>query len=337
MANNKLADKKVWDFVGKFKYLICISAVIFIAGIVMNIVFGTQLSIMFKGGSTISYSYTGDIDTAKVKTEVLNGAKLDVNVSTSENYTTGTKNVVLTVVGDQAISTETQTAVTNLMKDKFKDNKCEMVGTTSVAPTIGLSFFAKSLYALALASILVIIYVGIRFRNIGGIVAALTALVALIHDVFIVYFTDVILQIPLDTNFIAVELTILGYSLNDTIVIYDRVRENARIYGQSISNKELVNLSITQSFRRTLMTSITTFTAITCIAVVAAIAGLDSILSFAIPMAVGSISGTFSSICIAGPLYVSWLNFKDKHNIGGKKDKKKKKKSTQMPKNKVVV
>ena len=117
--------------------------------------------------------------------------------------------------------------------------------------------------------------VGIRFKNIGGIAAALTALAALVHDVIFVYFTDVILQIPLDTNFIAVELTILGYSLNDTIVIYDRIRENYNNYGATISNKELVNLSITQSFKRSLITSISTFIAITSIAVVAIFAGYD--------------------------------------------------------------
>ena len=200
-----------------------------------------------------------------------------------------------------------------------------MTGVTSVAPTIGTSFFLKSLYALLLASVLVIIYVGIRFRNIGGVVAALTALAALVHDAAIVYFTDVILRIPLDLNFIAVVLTILGYSLNDTIVIYDRVRENSKIYGSSITNTELINLSITQSFKRSLITSISTFIAIMSIAIVAAVAGLNSILSFAIPMAVGTVAGSFSSICIAGPLYVKWLDFKDKHNIGKNKSKKKKK------------
>ena len=336
MASNKLKDMKIIDFVGKFKIFFSISVAVILIGIIMNIVFGVQLSITFKGGSTMTYSYVNEIDADAVAKTVKEKAGIDVTATTSENYTSGIKNIVLTVTGDEAISTETQTKITNAVTAAYPDNKLEMTGTTSVAPTIGTSFFLKSLYALFLASVLVVIYVGIRFKNIGGIAAALTALVALVHDVIFVYFTDVILQIPLDTNFIAVELTILGYSLNDTIVIYDRIRENYNNYGNSITNKELVNLSITQSFKRSLITSISTFIAITSIAVVAIFAGLDSILSFAVPMAVGTIAGSFSSICIAGPLYVFWLDFKDKHSIGKNKSKPKSKKS-KMPKNKVMV
>ena len=336
MASNKLKDMKIIDFVGKFKIFFSISVAVILIGIIMNIVFGVQLSITFKGGSTMTYSYVNEIDADAVAKTVKEKAGIDVTATTSENYTSGIKNIVLTVTGDEAISTETQTKITNAVTAAYPDNKLEMTGTTSVAPTIGTSFFLKSLYALFLASVLVVIYVGIRFKNIGGIAAALTALAALVHDVIFVYFTDVILQIPLDTNFIAVELTILGYSLNDTIVIYDRIRENYNNYGNSITNKELVNLSIAQSFKRSLITSISTFIAITSIAVVAIFAGLDSILSFAVPMAVGTIAGSFSSICIAGPLYVFWLDFKDKHSIGKNKSKPKSKKS-KMPKNKVMV
>ena len=335
MASNKLKDMKIFDFIGKFKIFFSISVAIILIGIIMNIVFGVQLSITFKGGSTMTYSYVNEIDADAVAKTVKEKAGIDVTATTSENYTSGIKNIVLTVTGDEAISTETQTKITNALTSAYPDNKLEMTGTTSVAPTIGTSFFLKSLYALLLASVLVVIYVGIRFKNIGGIAAALTALAALVHDVIFVYFTDVILQIPLDTNFIAVELTILGYSLNDTIVIYDRIRENYNNYGTTISNKELVNLSITQSFKRSLITSISTFIAITSIAVVAIFAGLESILSFAVPMAVGTVSGSFSSICIAGPLYVFWLDFKDKHGIGS--TKKPKSKNKKMPSNKVVV
>ncbi len=340
MAKNNIKDIKVIDFIGKIKIFLSISLAVIILGIVMNIVFGVQLSITFKGGSTISYSYENELDADAVAKTVKEKASLDVSAKTSENYTSGTHNITLTVTGDQAISTDTQTNVTKVLQEAYKDNKLEMTGTTSVAPTIGSSFFAKSLYAVFLASVLVIIYVGIRFRKIGGVAAALTALLALVHDVIIAYFTDVILQIPLDTNFIAVELTILGYSLNDTIVIYDRIRENTNAYGKSMSHRELVNLSITQSFRRSLITSISTLIALLCICVVATIAGLDSILSFAIPMSVGCVAGSFSSICIAGPLYVKWLEFKDKHNIGGKKKGKKSKSSKpakKMPADKIVV
>ena len=318
MPNNRSGIKSL-NFVGKFKIFLTISVAIILLGAIVNIAFGTELDVDFKGGTILTYSYENELDTDQVAAIVKEQCGLDVDVSESENYTSGIKSVVLTVAGDNAVSTEKQTEITQTLQNEFADNNIASPSMNSVAPSVGWSFFGKSMYALALAAILVIIYVGIRFRNIGGISAAITALIALVHDCAIAYFADVIFRIPLDDNFIAVELTILGYSLNDTIVIYYRIRENTKIYGTSMSHRELVNLSITQSLRRSLVTSIATFIAISTITVVAAIAGLESILSFSIPMSIGVIAGSFSSICLAGPLYVLWLEFKDRHNIGKKK------------------
>ena len=184
---------------------------------------------------------------------------LKAKTSESQDYTTGVKSLVITVVGEQAVSNDQAQKAADALAKEFKDSKITQTGMDSVAKTIGAEFFAKSLFALLIASVLVVIYVGLRFRRIGGTSAAITALIALIHDVIIVYFVNVIFRIPLDDNFIAVQLTILGYSLNDTIVIYDRVRENDKIYGKSLSHKELVNLSISQSFGRSVVTSLATF------------------------------------------------------------------------------
>ena len=125
-----------------------------------------------------------------------------------------------------------------------------------------------------------IFYVAIRFRKIGGLSAGVMAVVALIHDLIIVYFTFVIFRMPLNDNFIAVVLMILGYSLNDTIVIYDRVRENRRKSGPKTTTAELVNSSLNQCLTRTICTSITTIIAIGSVLVVSLIYGISSIISF---------------------------------------------------------
>ena len=120
-----------------------------------------------------------------------------------------------------------------------------------------------------------------------------------------------LLRIPLNGNFIAALLTILGYSINDTVVIYDRIRENSALYGKKqMSLAELVNLSVNQSFARSLMTSITTCLALGVVCVVSVIYRLDSIYSFAFPLLFGMVSGVYSTICIATPLWVDWKNKK---------------------------
>ena len=164
---------------------------------------------------------------------------------------------------------------------------------------------------MLITAVLVVIYVGIRFRRIGGVSAAVTALITLVFDVLVTFFTCIIFRLQIDSNYIAVVLTILGYSLNDTIVIYDRVRENERLNpGMEIG--ELVNDSINKVKIRNIVTSLTTFIAVITIVVVSELFGLSSLRTFAIPMAFGIISGGASSLFIAGPLWVIWKRHKAK-------------------------
>ena len=142
--------------------------------------------------------------------------------------------------------------------------------------------------------------------------AGVFALLALVHDLLIVYFTFVLFRIPLNDNFVAVMLTILGYSLNDTIVIYDRIRENRRKMDAKTPMSEIVNISIRQSFTRTANTAICTFAAILVVTVVAIVLQMDSILSFALPMLMGIISGFYSSVFLCPPLWAKWVSRKQK-------------------------
>ena len=151
-----------------------------------------------------------------------------------------------------------------------------------------------------------LVYIGVRFRRISGWSAGLTAVVALLHDLMMVFFVFIWGGFSVNANFIAVCLTILGYSLNDTIVVYDRIRENKRILGETVPIEELVTRSVNQSFSRSLMTSVTTCVAMLVVSVVAYLYNVTSIISFSVPMLFGMVSGFYSSTCIAPMLWTVW-------------------------------
>lgn len=301
------------DFNKALKPVAIIYAVIFVIGIIlaMPFAFGVELDINFSGGTRISYAYTGEIadeDISAVIDEQLD-AKYSLIKSTALAGDTQTFEIAL--VGKDALSAEAQEALTAALTEKFADNEIAIYNSNSVSPTVAGTFFLKSMVAVIITAILVVIYVGIRFRKIGGISAALTALVALVLDVLVTFFVCVIFRLQIDSNYIAVVLTMLGYSLNDTIVIYDRIRENERL-NPTMEIGELVNMSINKVLIRNVVTSVTTFLAVMTIVVVAELFGLTSLRTFAIPMAFGLISGGVSSLFISGPLWVIWKRYKKK-------------------------
>ncbi|MDR2932216.1 MAG: protein translocase subunit SecF [Oscillospiraceae bacterium] len=294
------------NFVGNLKKFTLISAILIIAIIVFSFVFGVNLDIQFRGGSIITYSYEGDLDMPAFEQTVNGAVGTSVSLQKSENIATGQQTVVVSLPGTQSLSSEQMNTLSDTVQGTFAQNNLQTMEISNVDPTIGSEFLAKCLVAVAFASLLMVIYVAFRFRKIGGLSAGVIAVVALIHDVVIVYGVFIIFRIPINDNFMAVILTILGYSLNDTIVIYDRIRENERMQSRNAQIGELVNLSINQSFKRTLMTSITTVLAMVVVTVVAVIFNVDTIISFSFPLIIGLISGSYSSICLAGPLWVKW-------------------------------
>lgn len=303
---------KMLDFYGKRKIFFGISLGIIAIGIIFNIIFGVSLDIQFSGGSMISYSYSGEVNEEEMKALIQEKTPDDkVTFTISKDIAGNSENgdgytVTVQFSGTDAISTETQSEILKSLKEKYPDNGFETNEFTSVDATMGLKFFVKCIVAVAIAGALMVIYVTIRFKRIGGMSAGMFGLVALFHDIIMVYIVFVLFRMPIDSNFIAVVLMILGYSLNDTIVIYDRVRENKAKMGPKASLIDVYNLSMTQCIKRTIMTSITTLAAITSVYVVCLVYNITSIQSFALPMMIGLVSGCYSSICIATPLWVIW-------------------------------
>ena len=301
------------DFNKTFKPLLIIYAIIFIAGTVFAVIGGVNLDINFSGGTKISYSYTGEIAKDDFKAVIDKTIKNDFELSHSTSIAGDTKTYDVTLVGKDALSAKEQENLDKALTEKFKDNKVEVYNSNSVSASLAGTFFLKSFVAIAITAILVVIYVGFRFRRIGGVSAALTALVALVFDVLIVFFTCVFFKLQIDLNFIAVVLTMLGYSLNDTIVIYDRIRENERI-NPHMEIGELVNMSVNKVLIRNIVTTVTTILAVLTIVVVSELYGLSSLRTFAIPMAFGLVSGSISSVFISGPLWVIWKRYQAKKN-----------------------
>ena len=304
--------KKDLNFVGKRKVFFCISLSIIAIGILFNIIFGANLDIQFKGGTIITFGYVGDVDQSKIESTVQK-ATPDYTVTfnfakdiKADDNGDDTYSVSVEFAGNKTVSVEEMKTITDALETQFPNNKFEVRENLSVESSMGLKFLLKCLVAVAIASVLMVLYVTLRFKRIGGLSAGVMALVALFHDVAMIYFLYVIFRIPIDSNFIAVVLMILGYSLNDTIVIYDRVREERRIAGPKADIADVFNHSASVVMPRTIATSVTTLVAIGTVYVVAVIFNLSSVQSFALPMIIGIISGCYSSLCIAGPLWVMW-------------------------------
>ena len=305
------------DFYGHRKVYFIISAAIMVVGLLCNILFGTELSTQFRGGTILKYSYSGDMDTEQVAqiAKDVTGTSAEVTINENVQTSAGSDTVdqiSLNFAGTGTVDPQTLSDLLDKLQAAFPDSNVQLGESSSVDATMGAMFFAKCMVAILLAAILLILYVAIRFKKIGGMSAGVTGVIALIHDVLVVYFVFIIFRMPLNDSFIAVVLTILGYSLNDTIVLYDRLRENRRVLGPKVPYEELMNVSINQNFTRCLNTSITTLAAITVVYVVGLAYGLDSVTSFALPMMFGVISGCYSSLCISCPLYVMWQNHKKK-------------------------
>ncbi|MEE0928334.1 MAG: protein translocase subunit SecF [Acutalibacteraceae bacterium] len=297
--------KKTIDFNKGFKPVLIGYAIFLALGLIFTLIFGVNLDINFKGGTRITYSYTGELDYKTTEALIEETLGKDVNVSESAGLADDSKKIVITLVGSDSLSNEAQQNLAKVLSNKYKDNTFELYDSNSVNPSVAGAFFAKSIAAVVLTGALVVLYVGIRFRKIGGVSAGITAFVALFLDIFVAFFICNIFRLPIDSNFMAVILTILGYSLNDTIVVYDRVRENKGINPKA-STAELVNESLNTVKVRTIVTTTTTFLAVVMIIVIAELFGLTSLRSFAIPMAFGLISGCISSLFISAPLWVVW-------------------------------
>ncbi len=303
---------KIYPFYKNRKKFFLVSLILFAIGVGCIFINGIDFDIQFKGGAIINYTYTDEIDVSRALTVVEETLDRQCDIQTKSDLISDSTKLVLNLAGKEGLASADQEMLTEAMKTAFPDNNIALSDVSVVEPFIGKDFAIDSIKAIVISAILIILYVWFSFRKVSGLSAGVTGLIALFHDVLIVFFAFIVFQIPINDSFIAAALTILGFSINDTIVIYDRIRENKLLYGDKMPIETIVDKSISQSITRSLNTNICTLLSIVVVYIFAFVQDIPSIKSFALPMIFGIISGCYSTICIAGPIWAGWQKRKEK-------------------------
>ncbi len=284
----------------KSKIFFIISAVLIAVSIISLCVQGLNLGIDFTGGSTFSINlnkteYSKDVEETISKIVKENADAKDVQVQKVDKSEVSIKTVELT--------NEQSEAIAEAIKKEFNLEQKHISRIEKVSGSVSGRLIADSLKAIALAIILMLLYITWRFDFRSGT----SAVLALAHDVIIMLGFYSLFQLSVSTSFIAAILTIVGYSINATIIVFDRVRENIRTMRKATPN-EIADNAITGSYLRAINSSITTLLTIGILYVL----GVDSIREFALPIIVGIVAGTYSSLFIAGPFWAWWKNSEKK-------------------------
>lgn len=280
-----------FDFCGKWKQIFAVPIILILIGIVLFFVMGFNIGIDFSGGSLI-YAEIGsgnfDVDDIRgIVNEYTNNAVVSYS---------GDNNIGVDIrLGGSDDANETQDKIIAALTEKYGITN-DKIDVEYVGPTIGKSLLINALVALAIAFVLMLAYIWVRFELSTGLVA----LIALVHDVLIMFVFTILFQVQVNTPFIAALLTIVGYSINNTIIVFDRVRTNREKLGDKAELSEVANVSIKETISRSINTTVTTLIAL----VVLYIFGVESIRTFVLPIIVGILAGFYSSVFVAGPLWV---------------------------------
>lgn len=277
--------------VEKTKIWFTISAIVMVIGIAFIATKGLNLGIDFKGGTQVVVDFGKDFNKADVDTIVIKYAP--------DSVTNTLENTQLEIKSKNLDSSKVSDLVKEL-KDKYKDDNISLVSQDEIGASVGADLTKNSIIALVVAILGILLYVAIRFELNFGI----AAVIAIFHDVFITISIYAIFSVPVNTPFIAAILTIIGYSINDTIVIFDRIRENNKRY-RGRGNAEIADISITQTFARSINTTFTTLVTIVCVYFI-----VPTVREFAFPLVIGIVTGAYSSIFIASPVWAILKNRK---------------------------
>ena len=307
------AEKKPVDFVSLRKRFLTVSSCLMAAIVLCAVVFGVRLDTEFTGGAMITLRYEDSFNLSDVQATAAEalGSK-DLTLQTGENVATGEQTLKISMPGTETVTTDEVQTLLDSLNEQYPENAFAQLSLSNVSAAMGTKFLQKSLVAVVFALAVILLYIAFRFKNIGGLTGGMMAVLALLNDLMVVFGTFVLLRTPLDGNFIAAMLTILGYSINDTVVVYDRIRENRTLMGKKATFEELVNHSVNQSARRTIITTVTTVMALAVMCIVSKLYGLDSIFTFAFPLMMGMLSGVYTSLCVSTSAWVLWTERKQK-------------------------
>lgn len=298
-------ERKAIDFVGKRKIFFTISIILILLAPVGMGIFAAKdgkalnYSLDFMGGTSTNVTFNEDLTLAEIDKEVkpiFKEVTGDADIQASK--VAGGNEVVFKT---RSLSLDEREKLNQKLVEKF-DVDANEITAENISSTVSAEMRRDAFVAVVIATIGMLLYIWFRFKDIRF---ASSAVLALVHDVLVVLAFYALARISVGNTFIACMLTIVGYSINATIVIFDRIRENMRNMGKKADLAEVVNVSITQTLTRSIYTSFTTFITIFVLFVL----GVPSIREFALPIMVGIICGAYSSVCVTGPL---WYTLKTK-------------------------
>lgn len=279
------------DIIGKRKLWYTISLTVIIIGLLFIAFKGLNFGLDFQGGSLLEFSFDQHVSNEQIR-EILAGLDFVQDPVIQQSEEGGIQGVLIRTI---ELSPEQISQIEKALVAEYPST--ETLRTDMVGPTIGKELTRNALWALLVASIAIIIYISLRFEFRFAIVA----LIALLHDLLVTIGIFAIFGKEINTPFIAALLTIIGYSINDTIVIFDRIRENMKLTPRT-PFAELANTAVVDTLPRTINTSITTLVTVLAIYLF----GGASIKTFMLALFIGMFAGTYSSIFIASPLLLSW-------------------------------
>lgn len=277
-----------------FKKFLIVPIIIIVLGIIFGVINGgLNLGIDFTGGSIVSIDFKGEFDTDVVQKALDNNGMGDSPiVKAGEEYTQA--EVRMRTLDTDELQSTTNEAILTDIRQTYPD--AEIVSVDKVGGVASSELVRNAFLAVAIACGLMLIYIWIRFQLFNGI----SAVVMLVHDVGIMIAIMCILQIQINSAFIAACLTIIGYSINNTIVIFDRVRDNLKVMGtKRFTRTEISDTSIKETLTRTINTSVTTLIMIVCLYIF----GVPTIKEFSFPIIVGLLAGVYSSVLLAAPMW----------------------------------
>lgn len=329
MKTTNLKEKiKKFDIVGNFKYFIIAPAVLLLAGIILLCVLGFNKGIDFTGGSVLKITAGTDIESSEKYNEYTKKIEEVLKQNNINSYYfqkegTSSKTAISVRFQDPKKISEEEynTLASNLetgIKEKLDfttNTSYKFEATQRIGATASGELLLKAFIAVLVAVILILIYIAVRFEFSSGI----SAICGLLHDVLMMCSLVLIFRIQVNSSFIAALITIIGYSINNTIIIFDKVRELVKpVKNTDYNASEIVNTAVKTTFVRTLNTSITTLFAVVMLAVI----GVTSIKEFIIPIIFGLICGTYSSVLLCPTLWVYFQKLKTKIKNNKKLNKK---------------
>lgn len=284
------------NFIRKRNIFFIVSALVIIIGLGFGLSTGLNYGLDFTGGTLMQISLGKHVPVGEIR-EITD--KFDTKASIIH---AGANKDEVIIKSTLDFDNKERNEIFAMFMEKYGLESDALIQSQKFGPSIGSEIQRKAWLSIIIATLGMLIYITFRFEVKFG----LAAIIALIHDVLIVISVYALFNIPLDSSFVAAILTIVGYSINDTIVIFDRIRENTKLMKKD-SVEDIVNTSIRSTLSRTINTSLTTLMAIVTLYIL----GVEAIKDFAFPLIVGIIAGTYSSIFIASPI---WYILKTKFN-----------------------